>query len=143
MKWFAVFLLLLVTPALALEPEERLADPALESRARALSAELRCVVCQNESIDASNATIAKDLRTVVRERLVAGDSDEAIRTRLAERYGEFVLFRPRWTATTLLLWLMPLVLLVGAVAWLAARRTRTVADAPLSDAEEARLRELL
>ena len=143
MRWFAVVLLLLAAPAFALDPEERLTDPALEARARALSAELRCVVCQNESIDASEATIARDLRTVVRERLVAGDSDEAIRTRLVERYGEFVLFRPRWTAAAILLWLTPLVLLVGAVAWLAVRRRGPTADAPLSDAEEARLRGLL
>jgi len=135
----------LAAPALAVQPDEILKDPKLEARARALSQELRCMVCQNQSIDDSDAPLAKDLRVLVRERLTAGDSDSQVIDFLVTRYGEFVLLRPRMTAHTLLLWLAPFaILLVGAIAFLAARR-RTAAAAPerLTADEEARINALL
>src|SRR5262245_8738528 len=108
-----VFLVCLcaLTPAGAVEPGEMLKDPALEARARRLSQELRCVVCQNQSIDESNAPLAHDLRVIVRERLAAGDSDAQVLAFVEARYGEFVLLRPRLKPQTLLLWLAPLLLL--------------------------------
>ena len=127
----------LVTPALALTPDERLSDPALEARARAISAELRCLVCQNQSIDDSDAPLARDLRHLVREQLTAGKSDSEIMDFVVARYGEFVLLRPRLTAETIILWATPFaVLLVAGVALLARRRNReSVPEAPLSEAE--------
>src|SRR6187431_1125217 len=98
-------------PALAVQPDEILADPALESRARTLSSELRCMVCQNQSIDDSDAPLARDLRLLVRERLKAGDSDTQIRDFLVARYGDFVLLKPRFTRQTALLWLLPFLVL--------------------------------
>ena len=114
-----LLLSLLLAPAYALDPGEALADAALESRARALSQELRCMVCQNQSIDDSDAPLAKDLRQFVRARLSAGDSDSAIRAAVVARYGEFALFRPRVAPHTLALWAMPLIILLfGALmAW--------------------------
>ena len=103
------------TGALAVEPGEQLADPPLEARARALSAELRCLVCQNQSIDDSNAPLAKDLRVLVREQIAAGKSDAEVMGFVVARYGEFVLLRPRFSWATALLWLAPL-LLLGATA---------------------------
>ncbi len=125
-----LFLLLaLLSPALAIDPGEALSDPILEMRARALSQELRCLVCQNQSIDDSDAPLARDLRQMVRARLVAGDSDGQIRAAVVERYGEFALFRPRFGAHTFALWVMPLfILIVGAV--LAWRLTRQKASTP-------------
>src|SRR5690606_12873648 len=99
-------------PAHAVQPDEVLDDPALEARARALSAHLRCLVCQNQSIDDSDAPLAKDLRLLVRERLVAGDSDTEVTNFLVARYGEFVLLKPPFAKHTLLLWLTPLLLLL-------------------------------
>src|SRR5690606_18954781 len=99
--------------AWAVEPDEILSDPQLESRARKLSAELRCLVCQNQSIDDSNAPLARDLRLLVRERLKAGDDDKAVMRFIVARYGEFVLLRPTFSLNTLILWLAPLVLLVA------------------------------
>lgn len=118
----------------ALQPNERLADPALEARARALSAGLRCLVCQNQSIDDSDAELARDLRVLVRQRLEAGDSDEAVTIYIVSRYGEFVLLRPRMTFRNALLWGTPLILLLGGGAVLVAnsRRRRPAAAAPLS-----------
>src|SRR6266576_918181 len=124
----AVFLMLrLATPALAVQPDEVLADPKLETRARNLSRELRCMVCQNQSIDDSEAPLARDLRILVRERLQAGDSDAQVLDFLVARYGEFVLLRPRFSWHTAVLWLGPAaMLLVGASALLVlARRDRT------------------
>jgi cytochrome c-type biogenesis protein CcmH len=143
-----VVLTLLGGPALAVQPDEILKDPALEGRARALSQELRCMVCQNQSIDDSDAPLAKDLRILVRERLTAGDSDGQVIDFLVARYGEFVLLKPRFSPHTLLLWFAPLVVLfLAAIAFLAAgRRARTPAagaDAKLSKDEEARLASLL
>jgi cytochrome c-type biogenesis protein CcmH len=134
--------------ALAVQPDEILKDPALESRARVLSQELRCMVCQNQSIDDSDAPLAKDLRVLVRERLTAGDSDNQVIDFLVARYGEFVLLKPRFSAHTMLLWLAPLgVLIIAAVAFLAAwRRARTPsagAQSKLTQDEEARLAALV
>jgi len=146
MKRAVVALLLLVaTQAWALEPGEMLADPALEARARDISRELRCLVCQNQSIDDSNADLARDLRHVVRERLQAGDSDQAVIGFVTARYGDFVLLRPPFKAATWALWLGPPALLVGGfVAWLMfVRRRGAVAEAPLSDDEQRRVASLL
>jgi len=141
-----LFLLAAMTPALAVNPDEVLADPKLESRARALSAELRCMVCQNQSIDDSNADLAKDLRLLVRERLKAGDSDQQVLDYLVSRYGEFVLLKPRLSPHTVLLWAMPLLLLVvggGVVLWQVRKRSRPAPVAPLSDEESAKLKAIL
>ena len=142
-----VVALLLAMPAAAVEPDEMLDDPVLEQRARALSAEIRCVVCQNESIDSSNAEIARELRLLVRERLVAGDSDREVLDYLVARYGDFVLLRPPLKPGTWLLWFGPFViLLLGALAVVVYfRRQRAAAAAPpaLSEEEEARLGRLL
>ncbi|PYB76885.1 cytochrome c-type biogenesis protein CcmH [Rhizobium wuzhouense] len=140
-------LALLLTPihAFAVNPDEVLADPALEHRARTISAELRCMVCQNQSIDDSNAELARDLRVVVRERLVNGDSDEQVLDYVVSRYGEFVLLKPRLSVKTLALWGAPAALvLVGLiVAFVSARRRAVQPSAKLSADEEARLGKLL
>ncbi|MFQ6018162.1 MAG: cytochrome c-type biogenesis protein [Kiloniellaceae bacterium] len=134
-------------PAWAVEPDEMLDDPELEARARALSKEIRCLVCQNESIDSSNADLARDLRILVRERLVAGDSDREVLDFLVARYGDFVLLNPPMKPTTYLLWFGPaLILLAGAigVAVYFRRRRRAGAEAaPLSPEERARLEAML
>jgi cytochrome c-type biogenesis protein CcmH len=134
-------------PAFAVQPDEILQDPALESRARALSQELRCMVCQNQSIDDSDAELARDLRVLVRERLTAGDSDNQVIDFLVARYGEFVLLKPRFNAHTLLLWLAPFgVLAIAVVGFVAAgRRAKTppVAEPKLSAEEEARVATLV
>jgi cytochrome c-type biogenesis protein CcmH len=137
-----------LSSALAVQPDEILPDPVLEGRARALSHELRCMVCQNQSIDDSDAPLARDLRILVRERLKAGDSDPQVLDFLVARYGQFVLLRPRFEWETALLWLAPIGILgAGAAAMLLAlRRRRTSAAAasvaPLSAAEQARISEL-
>ena len=147
MRLAAVCLLaLLAGPVLAAtSPDEMLADPALEARARALGHELRCLVCQNQSIDDSDADLARDLRRLVRERLTAGDSDAQVKTFLVARYGDFVLLDPPFRPSTWLLWLGPAAaLLLGGVGFaLAARRRRPEPTAPLSEAERARLDRLL
>lgn len=136
------------TVSFAVQPDEILSDPALETRARALSAELRCVVCQNQSIDDSNAPLARDLRLLVRERLLVGDSDAEVKSFVVDRYGTFVLLKPPFDRTTLLLWLAPLVVLGGASVFLVGR-FRRAATAPLSvpvmltPEEEKRLQDLL
>jgi cytochrome c-type biogenesis protein CcmH len=123
--------------AFAVQPDEVLKDPALELRARDISAGLRCLVCQNQSIDDSDAQLAKDLRLLVRERLVAGDSDEQVRDFLVQRYGEFVLLKPTFRAHNMLLWLTPaLVLALGAIGAYAALRRRPQASAAALDDEE-------
>lgn len=139
-------LFIALVPALAVEPGEMLNDPALEARARRLSQELRCVVCQNQSIDDSNAPLAHDLRVLVRERLAAGDSDAQVLAFVEARYGSFVLLRPRLTPQTLILWGTPLLLLAGAAAYLLSARARAVGNtlAPqLSPEERQRLAELM
>jgi len=138
-------------PARAVTPQELLSDPALESRARGISAGLRCLVCQNQSIDDSDAPLAHDLRLLVRERLTAGDTDAEVRDFVVARYGEFVLLKPPFSAQTLLLWLMPLLALSGAAAilWNAfgSARGRGAARTPqaskLSSEEQAALDALL
>ncbi len=134
----------------AVEPSEMLDDPKLEARARELSKNLRCLVCQNESIDESNADLAKDLRILLRERLKAGDTDEEAVQYLVDRYGEYVLLKPRFAPHTLVLWIGPfLVLLIGAYAlWRARRKVATApaakkVEADLSEEERKRLDELL
>ncbi len=139
---FVLLLMISAWPAFAVNPDEVLADPALEARARALSAQLRCMVCQNQSIDDSNAELAKDLRLLVRERITNGDSDAAVIGYVVSRYGEFVLLKPRFEAKTLILWGAPVILLLaGAVAMLTAvrRRTGKVTGTKLSAEEQARL----
>jgi cytochrome c-type biogenesis protein CcmH len=127
----------LLAPAYALTPDELLKDPALESRARAISAELRCLVCQNQSIDDSDAPLAKDLRTLVREQLVQGKSDAEIMEFVVARYGEFVLLNPRLTAGTILLWATPfaVLLIAGAMLLLRRRRVESAPETPLTEAE--------
>ena len=134
----------LALPALAVGPGEILPDPALEQRARDISAGLRCLVCQNQSIDDSDADLARDLRVLVRERLVAGDSDEQVRQYLVDRYGEYVLLNPRLNEHTILLWVAaPLLLLVGlGTLVIAARRRSPADDVDLDDDEAAVLAEL-
>ncbi|MEO1424586.1 MAG: cytochrome c-type biogenesis protein, partial [Pseudomonadota bacterium] len=140
-----LILLMLAVPAQAIQPDEVLDDPALEARARTISAELRCVVCQNESIDFSSAEIARDLRLLVRERLVAGDTDAEVKAFMVARYGEFVLLRPVFSARNAALWLAgPVLLLIGAALSFAFIRRRPAAsDAPLSAEEKARLDDVL
>jgi cytochrome c-type biogenesis protein CcmH len=131
--------------ARAVEPDEVMADPKLEARAHALSKELRCVVCQNQSIDDSDAALAKDLRVILRERIAAGDTDEQAVGFLVARYGSFVQLKPPLRADTLALWFGPAVVLVlggiGAVVYMRARSPAKAA--PLSAAEEAELAELM
>jgi cytochrome c-type biogenesis protein CcmH len=135
-------------PVLAVQPDEILADPALEARARAISRELRCPVCQGEAIDDSNAPISRDLRLLVRERLVEGDSDEEVLEFVVARYGEFVLFNPRPEGANLLLWAAgPILLILGGGLAFAYTRRRADAAAPaeaaLTPEEEARLKDLV
>jgi len=143
---FALLTLLsFASAAFAVEPDEMLADPGLETRARALSKTLRCMVCQNQSIDDSNAPLARDLRLLLRERLQAGDSDEQVRQFLVSRYGEFVLLQPPLSAHTFLLWTLPFLgLAIGGITFLlAARRRSNTAAGPLSEEEKQRLARLL
>ena len=149
----AVFIVLqFATAAVAVQPDEMLAEPKLEARARALSRELRCMVCQNQSIDDSEAPLARDLRILVRERLQAGDSDAQVLDFLTARYGEFVLLKPPLTWHTALLWLAPSgVLMLGMVTLIMARRRRMAgptgaagaAEPALTASEEERLGRLL
>jgi cytochrome c-type biogenesis protein CcmH len=151
MRRFALIVLLLTiaasTAALAVEPDEILKDPKLEARARVLSEELRCMVCQNQSIDDSAAPLARDLRLLVRERLTKGDSDSQVLNYLVARYGEFVLLKPRFELQNLLLWgLPPFALMAGMIAlFVTARRRRTTdLQVPaLSAAEQKRVATLV
>ncbi len=128
----------------AVQPDEIMADPAKEARARDLSRELRCMVCQNQSIDDSDAPLARDLRVLVRERLKAGDDDGQVRDYIVQRYGEFVLLKPTFGAHTLLLWLTPaLVLVLGGIGAYAAMRRRPQAGAAALDDEERKVLEAL
>jgi cytochrome c-type biogenesis protein CcmH len=134
----------LATAAVAVEPSERLADPALEDRAREVSKALRWVVCQNESIDDSNAELAKDMRLLVRDRIKAGDSNQAVLDYMVERYGEFVLLKPRFLPMTVALWAAPVVILAlgGFAAARALNRRPAATPAPLDDAEKRELAKL-
>ena len=153
MIWARAFVLALLAcvsasaAAWAIQPSEILADPALETRARALSKEFRCLVCQNQSIDDSEADLAGDLRRVIRERLLAGDGDAQVVRFVTDRYGDFVLLRPPFKATTYILWLGPIVMLGAGigVVWIFLRRRRPApnATAPLTEAEKRRLESLV
>jgi len=141
------FVICALPPAFAVQPDEILADPALEARARDLSRELRCMVCQNQSIDDSDAPLARDLRILVRERLKAGDSNDKVLDFLTARYGEFVLLKPRFSERTAFLWLAPAMILFfgGAAIAFALRRKRAAPAAspePLTADEMRRLEEL-
>ncbi len=146
MKHLLLIACLFATPAMAVEPDEILADPVLESRARDLSKGLRCLVCQNESIDESNADLARDLRILVRERLVAGDTDDEVIDWVVGVYGEYVLLRPTLTGANIVLWLAGpaglLTALIGGMIYVRRRSTAQTGDA-LSEAEQKRLDELL
>ncbi len=139
-------MLAMSSPVHAVEPSEILSDPALESRARELSKGLRCLVCRNENIDESDADLAKDLRILVRERLVAGDTDQEILDYAQSRYGDYVLLKPPLNAKTILLWFGGPILLIGGgiVAWrqIATRPVPPTKVPPLTEAERARLRDL-
>ena len=144
MRALALCLMLAASPAFAVQPDEVLADPALEARAREISRDLRCPVCQGEAIDDSNAPISRDLRLLVRERLMAGDSDDEVIDHIVARYGEFVLFNPRATGSGLVLWLAgPAMLLAGGALAFAMTRRRARPETDLSEAEKARLAELM
>jgi cytochrome c-type biogenesis protein CcmH len=143
---FAGLVLTAFAPAsLAVRPDEMLSDPALEARAEAISRDIRCVVCQSESIEESDADIAHELRLIVREQLKAGATDDQVRAYLVARYGDFVLLKPPFKAKTALIWTGPFLLLLGAGVgiYLYYRRTRRVEAAPLSNAEQARLESFL
>lgn len=141
----ALSFLVAALPAFAVQPDEVLKDPALEARARALSVELRCLVCQSQSIDDSDAQIARDLRILVRERLEAGDTDDQVKAFLVDRYGEYVLLKPRFTWHTAILWGAPPVLLIlgATLAFGLFRRRRAAAPTGLTREEEARVEALL
>lgn len=142
---FLFVLLSLALPAFAVQPSEVLDDPALEARARQLSAGLRCMVCQNQSIDDSDAELARDLRVLVRERLVAGETDEQVIDYVVSRYGEFVLLQPRFNMRNALLWGAPILLLAigGMFIVVQSRRQTRPATQALSPEEERRLKEIL
>jgi cytochrome c-type biogenesis protein CcmH len=152
-KLWLVFVLLCLAlasgQALAVQPGEMLNDASLEKRARDLSAELRCLVCQNQSIDDSSAPLARDLRLVVRERLVAGDTNEQVMRYVVDRYGEFILLRPPFRIGTLLLWISPLVAFAAGLFWMIVawrRRSRMNVEtgvAPLTDAEQEALEKVI
>jgi cytochrome c-type biogenesis protein CcmH len=144
MKRLALILCLLAAPLFAVEPDEVLDDPVLEERARVISADVRCVVCQNEPIDSSNAGVARDLRLIIRERLVAGDTNDEVFEYLVARYGDFVLFNPPWKPSTYALWLGPFVILaLGFLAVvMALRGKRGQRTAALTAEEQARLEAL-
>ena len=156
-RLIAAFLLalsfqLVMSPAYAVNPDEMLKDPQLEARAREISEGLRCLVCQNQSIDDSNAPLARDLRILVRERLSKGDSDKQVKSFLVDRYGEFVLLKPSFSSKNLLLWAFaPFVLIMGIMAiFLFYRRNRIIAQkaevegqSHLSEAEQERLNVIL
>jgi len=144
MKYLALILMLWSGAAFAVEPNEMLDDPVLEARARALSAGLRCPVCQNESIDESDAILSRDLRIILRERLTAGDTDAQAVDYLVARYGEFVLLRPTADGANLVLWLAaPAMLLVaGLIGWATIRRKPAMPDT-LDDDEKAALEKIL
>ena len=151
LSFIAAIAIVGASAAYAVQPDEIMSDPAMESRARDLSRELRCMVCQNQSIDDSEAPLARDLRLLVRERIAAGDSDVQVMDFLVARYGEFVLLKPRFKSHTLLLWLLPPLALAGGglVLWAHGRRRGRLAGQEnastltLSADEEARLQKLI
>jgi cytochrome c-type biogenesis protein CcmH len=144
MRWFLLCFLLLATPAYAVQPDEILGDAKLEARARSLSTGFRCLVCQNQSIDESDAPLARDLRILIRERLTKGDSDAEITDFIVARYGDFVLLRPRLTARTAILWATPFLIILVGFALILRRRTASEknAESALTADEQAALRDL-
>ena len=144
MRWVLLCLLLLVAPAHAVQPDEILTDAKLEQRARDLSMGFRCLVCQNQSIDESDAPLAKDLRILIRERLTKGDNDAQIRDFVVARYGEFVLLKPRLTARTAFLWATPFLIILAGFAVILRRRkiSGVPAEWALSDEEQKALRDI-
>lgn len=133
-------------PLHAVQPDEVLADPVLEARARGLSVHFRCLVCQNQSIDDSDAPLARDLRLLIRERLTAGDSDNQVVDYLVSRYGEFVLLKPRFATHTLVLWLGPFVILLAGLAFVIRNRRRNITvpnEEPLTGKEAQELERIL
>ena len=138
---FAGLLSVSISPAFAVLPREQLDDPKLEVRARAISQELRCVVCQNQTIDDSDATLAHDLRLIVRERLKAGDTDQQVIAYVVHRYGPYVLLKPPLEPATVLLWFGPMAILIAGAAgsWIYLRRRRESKDDALTKGEEAAL----
>jgi cytochrome c-type biogenesis protein CcmH len=144
MKWFLLFFILLFTPAHAVQPDEILGDAKLETRARDLSTGFRCLVCQNQSIDESDAPLARDLRILIRERLTKGDSDSEITDFIVARYGDFVLLKPRLTARTAILWATPFLIILVGFALILRRRAASGqnAESALSQEEQKALREL-
>jgi cytochrome c-type biogenesis protein CcmH len=144
LAWLMLAMAIWLGPAGAVQPGEALADPALEARARVLSAELRCMVCQNQSIDLSDAELAHDLRVLVRERLAAGDSDKEVLDYVVSRYGEFVLLKPRFSLRNALLWGTPVLLLViGAGVLFFSQGRRKAAAQTLTEEETAELDRIL
>ena len=139
----AAALILAAAAAGAVQPDEVMKDPALEARARSLSAELRCMVCQNQSIDDSDAPLARDIRLLIRDRIASGDSSDTVRAFLVSRYGDFILLKPPFELDTLLLWLSaPLTLALGGLGlWAASRRSRPATPA-LSAEEETQLAQI-
>jgi cytochrome c-type biogenesis protein CcmH len=132
----------LTMAATAADPSQQLKDPAQEARARSLFRQIRCLVCQNESIDDSDADLADDLRKLVRAQVAEGRSDREIQTYLVDRYGEFVLLKPSFSLGNAILWLAPFAVVLGGVAVVLTRRRRTLAEAPLTEEEAARLKVL-
>jgi cytochrome c-type biogenesis protein CcmH len=144
MRWFLLFFILLVTPACAVQPDEILGDAKLEQRARDLSTGFRCLVCQNQSIDESDAPLARDLRILIRERLTKGDSDTEITNFIVARYGDFVLLKPRLTTRTAILWATPFLIILVGFALILRRRTVTgqSAESALTEEEQKALRDI-
>jgi cytochrome c-type biogenesis protein CcmH len=144
MRWFLLCFLLLATPAYAVQPDEILGDAKLEARARSLSTGFRCLVCQNQSIDESDAPLARDLRILIRERLTKGDSDAEITDFIVARYGDFVLLRPRLTARTVILWATPFLIILVGFALILRRRTVSGqnAESVLSEEEQKAFRDI-
>ena len=144
---YLLLILMLATPAMAVQPDEILADPAMEERARDISKGLRCLVCRNENIDDSNAELARDLRLLVRERLVAGDTDQEVEDFVVDRYGEYVLLKPVFSLSNAMLWLAgPVLLIIGgwiSLVFIRRRSVATVVGEGLSDDEQAKLDALL
>ena len=143
-----LLMMVLALPAFALQPDEILPDPAMEARARDISADLRCLVCQNQSIDDSDAPLARDLRILVRERLLAGDTNQEAVSYIVDRYGDYVLLKPPFNAETLLLWVTPLgALAIGAVIVVVFMHRRSgepvVVAQALTEDEKARLKDLM
>ena len=143
MRWWLLCFLLLLSPAYAVQPDEVLSNSQLETRARNLSEGFRCLVCQNQSIDESDASLARDLRILIRERLTSGDSDQQIADFVVARYGDYVLLKPRVNASTAVLWATPfLIIIVGAGLFLRRKTAAAAAESPLTEKEQAALRDL-